>query len=104
MEVKMKKSGIFYLSLLLCIVSVILIFAGPFTHKNFLAVIGILGAFLSIFLLAGSATYKPKWKCEKCGEVVTIGVWTYLMSTTGRYNQKKLACPKCKKKTWFRIM
>jgi hypothetical protein len=100
----MKRNIIFYLSIVLCVLSILVTFAGPFTHRNYLAIIGILGAFFSIFLLAGSATYKPNWKCEKCGEVVTIGIWTYLMSTTGRYNQKKLVCPKCKKKTWCRVI
>lgn len=98
----MKKNILFIFSILLCIVSLVLTFAGPFTHRYYLSIIGILGAFLSVFLLAGSATYKRVWRCEKCGENMSIGIWTYLMSTTGRYNQKKLRCSKCKRKTWFR--
>lgn len=96
----MKKNHLSVISLLFLLASVALIFVGPAVHRYIISVAGILGSFLGVFLLAGSIGYKRYWKCERCGEKVSIGLWTYLISTNGRARQKRLFCPKCNKKTW----
>ncbi len=96
----MKKNYLTWVSLAFLLVSIGLIFAGPAMGKYYVSVIGILGAFLGVFLLAGSIGYKRYWKCERCGDKVSIGLWTYLISNNGRSRQKRLFCSKCNKKTW----
>lgn len=96
----MKKNHLSMFSLIFLLASVALIFVGPATNRYYISMIGILFSFFGVFLLAGSIGYKRYWKCERCGEKVSIGIWTYLISTNGRSRQKRLFCSKCNKKTW----
>lgn len=96
----MKHKTMYYSSIAVFIISIIVLFAGVILTKAILLTVGIVGVLAGFVFLSSATTYKKYWKCDKCKQTFAIGIWTYFLSNAGRKNQKRLHCPNCNKKTW----
>ena len=92
----------FSISLILLVLGAIFSIVFAIMNLVVASLVALLFIPISVYMLLDWNTRNYIWRCEKCNHKMEISNWQNFWAVNGGTNRKKLYCPNCKTKKWFK--